>query len=362
MNKKKVIVFGRGAVFEKKSNSILQNYNIYCFLDNAVDNSEMDSEWGLPAYNPSKVVGLPEYDILCVSNSWFDMWKQLVEMGIPDNRIKFGVVIAPYQDGVEKVAFSEGQEIVTRDKRLYYWSNLTGECEITKNEDIKKIVRRVAVEKNEFLRLIEKFDNKPISRIFGAERGKAVDRYYIENFLSENSQYIKGSILEVLNNNYTLKYGGDKVAESIVSHVKGWGENTILCNFETGEGVESERYDCIICTQTLQYIYDLRSAITNIHKMLKKEGVALITVPGIKSICEYDSNNWGEYWSFTYDSLQRLCREVCDEKDIEIKQFGNVKTTTAYLYGVCVEELKQDDFVYNDPQYPFLIGARIIKR
>lgn len=42
-------------------------------------------------------------------------------------------------------------------------------------------------------------------------------------------------------------------------------------------------------------------------------------------------------------------------------QFGNVKTVTAYLYGLCVEDMKEEDFAEQDLQYPFIICAKISK-
>lgn len=361
MSKKKIIVFGRGAFFREKYSNFLENYDIEAFIDNAVLDKQTDILTGISVYNPKEILKLPEYDIFCVSNYWFQMWRQLIDLDVKDERIKFGVTIPPYQEGIEKIAFGDGEKIISENRKVYYISDLLGKREITSEEGIKEIVRQIVERKNESIGAFKMLSRKPISRVFGSERGKAVDRFYIEKFLSENADCIKGVVLEVLNNNYTLKYGGNKVKESVISHVRGWGKNTVLCNFETGEGVRNERYDCIICTQTLQYIYDLKAAITNIYGMLKNGGTALITVPGIKPLCEYDNHNWGEYWSFTENSIKRICNEVCDEGNIEISQYGNVKISTAYLYGVCVEELSESDFDYVDPQYPFLICAKIVK-
>jgi len=36
--------------------------------------------------------------------------------------------------------------------------------------------------------------NKPISTVFGLDRGTAIDRYYIEKFYNENKDLISGSI------------------------------------------------------------------------------------------------------------------------------------------------------------------------
>ena len=52
---------------------------------------------------------------------------------------------------------------------------------------------------------------RPISPNFGFDRGKPLDRRYIEDFLSHNAQDIRGHVLEVADNAYTLKFGGTRV-------------------------------------------------------------------------------------------------------------------------------------------------------
>src|SRR4051812_26373502 len=48
---------------------------------------------------------------------------------------------------------------------------------------------------------------RPISKVFGLERGTAIDRYYIEQFLAKNAQHIKGSVLEIAESTYSRKFG-----------------------------------------------------------------------------------------------------------------------------------------------------------
>src|SRR5579871_680611 len=59
----------------------------------------------------------------------------------------------------------------------------------------------------------------PISTQFGWDRGTPVDRYYIDRFLASKAAYIRGRVLEVGDNQYTLHYGGERVARSDVLHV-----------------------------------------------------------------------------------------------------------------------------------------------
>src|SRR5690554_1824256 len=57
---------------------------------------------------------------------------------------------------------------------------------------------------------------KPIGSDFGFSRGDAVDRHYIEAFLEENAMAVRGRVMEIAENTYTRKFGGDRVERSDV--------------------------------------------------------------------------------------------------------------------------------------------------
>jgi hypothetical protein len=59
----------------------------------------------------------------------------------------------------------------------------------------------------------------PISRTFGFDRATPVDRYYIERFLAENAGDIRGRVLEIGDNAYTVRFGGARVERSDIMHV-----------------------------------------------------------------------------------------------------------------------------------------------
>ncbi|GEM_PF-2898356 len=61
----------------------------------------------------------------------------------------------------------------------------------------------------------------------------------------------------------------------------------------------SNTIDCFIVTQTLNFIYDVKSAVRGIFHMLKDGGIILATVAGISQISRYDMDRWGDYWRFT---------------------------------------------------------------
>lgn len=203
---------------------------------------------------------------------------------------------------------------------------------------------------------------KPISASWGMERGKPVDRYYIEKFLARHSQDIHGVVLEIGDNTYTKLFGGEKVSQSEVLHVADEKPQvTLVANLENGEGLPADHFDCVLLTQTLQFILDAPAVLQTIQRILKPDGVVLITVPGISQISRYDMDRWGDYWRFTTKSMQRLLEAVFPDADIRVNAYGNVLAAMAFLYGLAAEELRVNELEHFDPDYELLITARASK-
>lgn len=202
---------------------------------------------------------------------------------------------------------------------------------------------------------------RPVSRRFGVDRGDIIDRYYIEKFLYQNRGLIKGVVLEVANGVYTRKFGGDNVQRSLILHAVEKPDADIVGNLETGEGIPENVVDCFILTQTLLCTFDVFSAAKNAIKILKPGGVLLLTVPGITQISRFDYERWGQYWSFTDQSVRKLFDRLVPAENIEIKTYGNVKTAAAFLYGLALQEIKKKDRDYADPDYQLVIAAVVKK-
>lgn len=355
-----VIVFGRGKYFRTKLETICKKYHIVGFLDNAVADKEFLSEFHCFAYNPKKWKSMPECSIVIMSIHFIKMGMQLVELGVPCERIDFGQSIEPFYDQYEELMFSKGEWIRIAEEGLYYVFN-EGQTYFYTDEEYCSIKRKIFKKKHVEIECWNQFEIKSIDPSFGIGRGKAVDRIYIERFIEEHKCDIQGTVMEIQDNRYMQRYGEGRIKKEIILHVEG-GKNCMKGNFVTGEGLKESMTDCLICTQTLQYIYDLKSTAKNIYKILKRNGIALVTVPGIKSISSYHDAHWGEYWSFTKKSLYQMFVDVFGKENIEINSYGNVKVAMAYLYGLCAEDLAEEDFQYNDENFPFIVTARLQKK
>ena len=204
---------------------------------------------------------------------------------------------------------------------------------------------------------------KPFSRSWGFDRGQPVDRYYIERFLSANAADIKGRVLEIANNDYTSRFGGSRITQSDVLHpVEGNPRATIVADLTSCENIPTSAFDCIICTQTLLVIYDVRAAIRSLYRILKPGGVLLVTVPGVShQISRVDMNRWGDFWRFTSLSARRLFEEVFPASAITVEPSGNVLAAISFLEGLAVEDLRKAELDYFDPDYEVSIGIRAVK-
>jgi SAM-dependent methyltransferase/uncharacterized membrane-anchored protein YhcB (DUF1043 family) len=201
----------------------------------------------------------------------------------------------------------------------------------------------------------------PISPQFGYDRGRPVDRYYIENFLARHADDIQEHVLEVGDASYTRQYGGARVRVSDVLHVdQSNPEATIVADLTRADHIASDTFDCIILTQTLHLIYDVRSAIRTIHRTLKPGGVLLATFPGISQIAR---DEWGKswYWAFTSQSARRLFGEAFPADTVQVRTYGNVLAAISFLHGLAAEELREAELDKRDPAYEVLITLRAVK-
>jgi hypothetical protein len=115
-------------------------------------------------------------------------------------------------------------------------------------------------------------------------------------------------------------------------------------------------FDCFICTQAFNFIFEVGKAAEGAHYLLKPGGVLLATVAGISQISRYDMERWGDYWRFTDASVKRLLEPVF-RGGLEIESFGNVLAATAFLQGVSVEDLPDRTLLDTyDQDYQLLIS------
>ncbi len=198
---------------------------------------------------------------------------------------------------------------------------------------------------------------KPLSEHWGTERGTPVDRYYIARFLQRYRADIHGRVLEVKDSGYTDRFGTDITGRDVLDIDPANRAVTIVADLACAEEIPSESFDCFVLTQTLQYIYEPRSALRHAWRILRPGGVLLVTVPGLSRLAP----PLVDYWHFTPGGCSRLLSETFGPGAVSVFSYGNVLAATAVLTGMAAEELSPRELLARDVRYPVIIAARAVK-
>jgi SAM-dependent methyltransferase len=197
----------------------------------------------------------------------------------------------------------------------------------------------------------------PFSTRYGFDRGKPIDRRYIEAFLTENATHIRGRVLEIGDNTYTMRFGGAAVTQSdVFNRYEANAQTTFLGDLTDRDSLPPDTFDCMVITQTLHLIYDMPAAVATLHRGLRPGGVLLTTVPGITPI---DRGKWSGtwFWSLTPASLSRLLGDPFGTEQVAVKTYGNVLSATGFLYGLAEHELTVEELDVCDPFAPVVVAA-----
>jgi peptidoglycan/xylan/chitin deacetylase (PgdA/CDA1 family)/SAM-dependent methyltransferase len=201
----------------------------------------------------------------------------------------------------------------------------------------------------------------PVSRDWGYDRGIPIDRRYIDGFLAAHSSDVRGAVLEVQEDDFTLAFGGTRVTEHAILDIDPSNERaTVLADLRSAPQLPSQAFDCIILTQTLHVLDDMAAALGECYRILKPGGVLLATLPSASRVClEYGED--GDLWRMTPAGARALFQSAFAPADTSYDAFGNVLTNTAFLHGLACAELTDAEFEARDPYFPALTGVRAKK-
>ena len=170
---------------------------------------------------------------------------------------------------------------------------------------------------------------------------------------------IRGSVLEIKQSVYTDRFGSG-VRERHVLDIDPENERaTVVADLARADSVAADSFDCFILTQTLQFVYDLRAAISHCHRILRPGGVLLCTVPCVSRIEPGALER--EYWRFTAASCRRLFGEAFEGGDVRVSTHGNVLSSIGFLAGLAEAELGRRQLDYADDYFPLIVTVRAEK-
>lgn len=196
----------------------------------------------------------------------------------------------------------------------------------------------------------------PLHAAYGYRRGMPVDRHYMDAFLTAESGLIRGDAIEIAEDRYMTRFGGDRLKSVTTFQLDGPGPGRLVGDLTKPDTLPADLFDCFVCTQTLSFLFDVPAAIRGCHRVLRPGGNLLLAVAGTTHISRYDADRWGDYWRFTPQSIDRLLRPVFGD-GLRISAYGNVLAATAMLHGIVTEELTPEELAVHDPDYPVTICA-----
>jgi SAM-dependent methyltransferase len=193
----------------------------------------------------------------------------------------------------------------------------------------------------------------------GWGRAPYVDRWYIDRFLASRCEDIRGDVLEVEEPRY-VSLGGAHVIRTYILDLTERPGVTIVADLAVDGSLPPAAFDCVILTQTLQFVPSVETAIANVHQSLRPGGTLLLTVPTVSRIAGRTLEPgaaYGDLWRFTPAGMAALLAGPFDSGDVDVVPQGNLLSTIAFLAGVGADALRTDELDHDDPAFPLVVCA-----
>jgi len=167
----------------------------------------------------------------------------------------------------------------------------------------------------------------PIETMYRGEKVSLV-RKVIMQFLEEWAPKIKGDVLDIGAGNWKYPRELFKHCNYLTSDItKEYFDVDIVLDVLNPEEKYFNKFNAIICTDLLEHVTNPFLAIENIYKLLKEDGLILLTTPFNYEL--HGTNIVSDYWRITGDGL-KLLLERAGFRNITIDSFGNEKSPLSY--------------------------------
>jgi hypothetical protein len=192
---------------------------------------------------------------------------------------------------------------------------------------------------------------KPFSASFGFDRGTAVDRHYLHQFLRKHADLITGSTLEIQSPGH-IRLFGKNVVEAHGVDIDGSHKPTYVCDLALAEGIiPSDRYDCFLMPNTLSVLKDIEGCLRQALRVVKPGGTILASTGCLTPLV----SEYPEYWHPTKAGWEIICERVWPGCEVVVEAHGNCLVAVAEMLGLSMEELTTAELDHHDPRYPVLV-------
>ncbi len=209
-----------------------------------------------------------------------------------------------------------------------------------------------------FRRSLIGFGIFPLSFRHGFDRGKPIHRFYIDEFLKEHQDDIKGKVLEFEDSTYARRFGKGGVTKVEIIHKdKSNPRATIVADLTTKTNIPTGSFDCIICTHVFHVVFEIEKMISELYRILKPGGVLLVAVPqtGV-------NNPFGRaIWRLTPEGMRLLLVRSFKPEKVFVRSYGNSLTALGEMRGLVAEEFNLGELRCHDFRFGVEVCARAAK-
>jgi SAM-dependent methyltransferase len=168
--------------------------------------------------------------------------------------------------------------------------------------------------------------------------------------LSHHAKLITGDVLEVKSAVYTHRYGVGDIRSHVLDIDPDNTGATIIGDLCDPEILSPHTFDCVILTQTLQFIEDPRAGLRNLWNSLRPRGALLVTVPCLARVDPELPES--DLWRWTPAGLKALFVECFAGASIEVSGRGNLVVALSTLLGLGVTDLRGSELDDDDADFP----------
>lgn len=157
--------------------------------------------------------------------------------------------------------------------------------------------------------------------------------YYVKHYVEKNTMQSEIKLLDVgcgpghlmyfLPKANNLSVFGCDISENSLQRAREKGMKTVKCNLWEKFPFPDESFDVIVASEVIEHIYDTETFIRELKRIMKKDGILIITTPNVASlgrrvmllfgmnpILEYKlSGGAGHIRYFTFKDMKHFLRE-----------------------------------------------------